>query len=276
MISLFFGLLWIFVGLLQENNPVGVDVLSVKDLGVTSRRQRGITSSSVQIAREHFFGVESKSGEHNANTLIGLVQGDRPEPDAEERMNSSLLENINTNVRSQVLDLLGQSMKAELRVDKSMQELWWYVRAKLSEMKAKNGVSDVLRSQLNIILTDAGEQYRVLSSHVKEAEKISDTFHPVDKTEVSRKLGELLQRRLHYLQNPSNCSKAKKLVCNLSKTCGFGCQIHHVTYCFIMAYATERTLLLTSRGWQYASEGWESAFMPLSETCTTEDIQGNC
>lgn len=29
-----------------------------------------------------------------------------------------------------------------------------------------------------------------------------------------------------YLQNPSDCSKARKLVCSLNKGCGFGCQVN--------------------------------------------------
>ncbi len=68
-------------------------------------------------------------------------------------------------------------------------------------------------------------------------------------------------------QNPKDCSNAKKLVCYLNKGCGYGCQVHHVTYCFIVAYATERTLILESKGWRYAREGWEKFFLPLSTTC---------
>ena len=61
-------------------------------------------------------------------------------------------------------------------------------------------------------------------------------------------LSDLMQRRLHHLQNPSDCASARKLVCSLSKACGFGCQMHHAMYCFIVAYATERTLVLQSGG----------------------------
>lgn len=50
--------------------------------------------------------------------------------------------------------------------------------------------------------------------------------------------------------------------------CGYGCQLHHVVYCFIMAYATERTLILKSKGWRYHKGGWEEVFKPLSDTCT--------
>ena len=72
---------------------------------------------------------------------------------------------------------------------------------------------------------------------------------------------------LGFFQHPKDCNKAKKLVCNLNKGCGYGCQIHHLVYCFIIAYGTERTLILDSRGWRYSASGWEKVFKPLSDTC---------
>ena len=69
-------------------------------------------------------------------------------------------------------------------------------------------------------------------------------------------------------QNPKDCSKAKKLVCNINKGCGYGCQLHHVVYCFMIAYGTQRTLILESQNWRYATGGWETVFRPVSETCT--------
>lgn len=63
-------------------------------------------------------------------------------------------------------------------------------------------------------------------------------------------------------------------MCNLSKGCGYGCQLHHVTYCLITAYALERTLVLESKGWRYATAGWESVFQPLSSNCLDRQGQG--
>lgn len=79
-------------------------------------------------------------------------------------------------------------------------------------------------------------------------------------------LTELVQSDFKKLQNPSDCEKAKKLVCDLGKACGFGCQMHHAMYCFITAYFTNRTLILESNGWRYNSNGYESYFQPLSST----------
>ena len=67
-----------------------------------------------------------------------------------------------------------------------------------------------------------------------------------------------------YFQNPKSCSTARKVVCNMSKGCGYGCQLHHVVYCLLVAYSTQRTLVLESKGWRYATGGWETVFRPLS------------
>ena len=41
-------------------------------------------------------------------------------------------------------------------------------------------------------------------------------------------------------------------------------------YCFIVAYGTERTLILKSKGWRYNKGGYEEVFKPLSETCVMD------
>ena len=88
----------------------------------------------------------------------------------------------------------------------------------------------------------------------------------IEKTQ--RELSILMQKRIRYLQNPADCTSAKKLLCYfLSNKCGFACLMHQVVFCFIMAYATERTLVMDSAGWRYSSEGWETAFLPVSN-CT--------
>ncbi|CAB1343076.1 unnamed protein product [Coregonus sp. 'balchen'] len=68
--------------------------------------------------------------------------------------------------------------------------------------------------------------------------------------------------------NPQDCSKARKLVCNINKGCGYGCQLHHVVYCFMIAYGTQRTLILESHNWRYATGGWETVFHPVSNSCS--------
>ncbi|KRY84640.1 Alpha-(1,6)-fucosyltransferase [Trichinella pseudospiralis] len=111
-----------------------------------------------------------------------------------------------------------------------------------------------------------------------------------------RHLGNAVQEQLRRLQNPEKCHDARKLTCTLNKcyiliefhyscmfvylliigvvsACGFGCQMHHVTFCMIVSYYTNRTMILLGDQWSYSSRGWKSVFKPLSETCTeAEDV----
>eukprot|EP00057_Strongylocentrotus_purpuratus_P005429 XP_003730961.2 PREDICTED: alpha-(1,6)-fucosyltransferase [Strongylocentrotus purpuratus] len=83
-----------------------------------------------------------------------------------------------------------------------------------------------------------------------------------------RKLSYLIQQRLHFLQNPPDCRKAKKILCTFKKTSGFGSKVHHLSFCMLMAYGSGRTLILESgEGWAYFKEGWDKCFRPFSETC---------
>nr|CAD7413454.1 unnamed protein product [Timema poppensis] len=112
--------------------------------------------------------------------------------------------------------------------------------------------------------------YEVLSRYLKNELSVMgeiDGFSAWRENEAI-KLSDLVQRRLKFLQNPPSCDKAKKLVCSLNKKCGYGCQIHHLAYCMIIAYGTEHTLILDSKEWSYHKGGWEEVFQPLSNNCT--------
>ena len=101
-----------------------------------------------------------------------------------------------------------------------------------------------------------------------DLEKLKDQDgHDEWRETEAKELSALVQARLKSLQNPPDCDSARKLVCNLNKGCGYGCQIHHAIYCFLVAYGTERTLILKSTGWRYNKKGFEEVFLPLSETC---------
>ncbi|EFP11174.1 CRE-FUT-8 protein [Caenorhabditis remanei] len=82
-------------------------------------------------------------------------------------------------------------------------------------------------------------------------------------------------KSIEKLQNPQSCGDVNTLVCNLDKECGFGCQLHHVTYCAITAFATKRMMILKRDGssWKYSSRGWTSVFEPISK-CSFDDAVG--
>ena len=64
-------------------------------------------------------------------------------------------------------------------------------------------------------------------------------------------------------QFPANCSHARKLVCDINKYCGFGCQMHHVLHCLANAVALNRTMILKVT----AMYGEGSAVRNESHTC---------
>eukprot|EP00057_Strongylocentrotus_purpuratus_P015348 XP_011669822.1 PREDICTED: alpha-(1,6)-fucosyltransferase-like [Strongylocentrotus purpuratus] len=88
-----------------------------------------------------------------------------------------------------------------------------------------------------------------------------------------RNLSNLIQQRLHFLQNPPDCREAKKIVCDLSHRVGFGSIVHHLSFCLIMAYGSERTLILNSSEWVYSPGGWDKFFRPLSENCLDGQLE---
>ncbi|XP_013386985.1 alpha-(1,6)-fucosyltransferase-like [Lingula anatina] len=144
-------------------------------------------------------------------------------------------------------------------------ELWYFIRSELKKIKNVAKDNRQLNTKVNDLLDDAGHQERSILTDLHSLSQI-DGAEDWRKKEA-KDLEALVQRRFHYLQNPKDCQNAKKLICNVNKGCGFGCQIHHVAYCFILAYATERTMILQSSGWRYSSGGWEKVFMPVSDSC---------
>ena len=103
-----------------------------------------------------------------------------------------------------------------------------------------------------------------------EPDVVAKVYNEIEngRARTERELSILMQKRIDYLQNPANCTSAKKLLCSfVNNPCGFACLIHQVVFCFIMAYATERTVVIDAAGWIYTSEGWETAFLPVSK-CT--------
>ena len=70
------------------------------------------------------------------------------------------------------------------------------------------------------------------------------------------------------IQYPPDCHQARLLVSDVHyRSCGFGCFAHTVVGHLIAALQANRTLVLLSKGWDYAPEGWEYIFLPLSN-CT--------
>lgn len=156
------------------------------------------------------------------------------------------------------------------RIESNVGEISNYFSSELGKLRTRaTPIQPELTQDINQVLQLGAEHKRSLLNDMDRLRQV-DGYEPWRRQEA-RDLSDLMQRRLHYLQNPKDCANARKLVCKLNKGCGYGCQLHHVVYCFIVAYATERTMILKSRGWRYHKGGWEEVFLPVSETCLDAD-----
>jgi len=183
-----------------------------------------------------------------------------------EKIKKSIRDNVGKD-DSSLVSKMGSEPSREYetvrrRAYRDVQELWFFARSKLDLLK-KEGKA--VATKVEEILTEMETREQVVLLDLEKL-KESDGHEDWRQTE-SKELSALVQARLKYLQNPADCDSARKLVCNLNKGCGYGCQIHHAIYCFLVAYGTERTLILKSSGWRYNKKGFEEVFLPLSETC---------
>ncbi|XP_050677683.1 alpha-(1,6)-fucosyltransferase [Leptidea sinapis] len=149
------------------------------------------------------------------------------------------------------------------RIYSNSKEIWYFINHELTKLMKGDPNSEKIQA----ILDQVAHRKRSLLSDQQKLQEM-DGYLEWRRSEAAN-VSELVQRRLRYLQNPTNCRDARKVICNLNKGCGFGCQLHHIVYCLIFAYASERTLILNSKGWRYNTKGWEYVFHPISDTCTT-------
>ena len=85
----------------------------------------------------------------------------------------------------------------------------------------------------------------------------------------TKDLRRTVQEALTRLQNPENCSEARKLVCHLTwGGCGLGCLLHHTAYCLVTSLATGRVLVLSDQVWPHSNLVLRHFFRNISNTCT--------
>ncbi|ROL43023.1 Alpha-(1,6)-fucosyltransferase [Anabarilius grahami] len=150
------------------------------------------------------------------------------------------------------------------KVENGVKELWYFIHSEIQKLSHINPTDR--QKHTDALLQDLGHQQRTIMTDLHQLSQADGAGDWREKE--ARDLSSLVQNRISYLQNPQDCSKARKLVCNINKGCGYGCQLHHVVYCFMIAYGTQRVLILESHNWRYAPKGWESVFRPVSDTCT--------
>ena len=197
---------------------------------------------------------ESTKLDRNALRTTGYFQNQTKSQDKK----SSSIYNIQQHVPGLKLEII------QRRASKELREMWYYLSAEVTKINKLLGSS--LKARLTAMLDNFADIHRALSNNLDKINKYEPLL--TWRKEEHAKLSKLVQHRLQRLQNPQDCDAAKKLICDLNKGCGYGCQVHHLLYCFITAYGTKRTLIVNSQSWRYSDKGWEGVFLPVSNTCT--------
>ncbi|XP_060868919.1 alpha-(1,6)-fucosyltransferase-like isoform X2 [Metopolophium dirhodum] len=159
------------------------------------------------------------------------------------------------------------------RIYSNTKEVWYYVSSTLRSLANE---FDDLKPKVSDVKIMVDEHYRSL---LRDVAKLADVDgYSQWRWKEFRSLSRLVEKRIRHTQNPPDCSKAKKLLCNLfincphKNCCGYGCRVHHFVKCLIVAYATERTMIIDNpKKWEFTSRGFENVFLPLSDTCTSKN-----
>lgn len=102
------------------------------------------------------------------------------------------------------------------RIRSNIMEMYNYVGTELTKMWKKHAqVPEFGGDYMERVMQMTTEQKRALLNDMDEMQRI-DGYEQWRRQE-SESLSDLVQRRLTHLQNPEDCSRARKLVCRLNK-----------------------------------------------------------
>ncbi|KAF2886843.1 hypothetical protein ILUMI_19332 [Ignelater luminosus] len=174
--------------------------------------------------------------------------------------------NDNVGYVVQKEDLNAEYEIVRRRIINNIKELRSFIDSEIIKLQQQPNVTipELLPSLQHILDLVAQHTRWLLRNMDKLAE--ADGYATWRKKEVS-KLNNLVQRRFFHLQNPPDCKKVKKIVCDLRPHNSFGGQVHRIVFCFIVAYKTQRTLILKPDNWYYSQGRWNDVFKPISNTC---------
>ncbi|XP_046913120.2 alpha-(1,6)-fucosyltransferase [Dermatophagoides farinae] len=260
--------LLIFLLILISNVPFGF-------FGHSNDNENIDSSTEIILARLSRAMAELTALKSQNEELRNLIQNFIPQlqlnddiHNGDDRMasiHSSYIGHKQFDGANSIFSLDSQFEFSRRKLTTDVNELWNYIRTvETTKAETKNFVKELKNSLLFDLVIIAKRDER---SRYKQLELLSN----------------YIQNRIHELQNPKDCKTTQKIVCTLNKGCGFGCQIHHLSYCMVIALATKRTLILNSQNWRYAnkihgsstaksssSSLWELAFQPLSHTCLND------
>ncbi|XP_042225377.1 alpha-(1,6)-fucosyltransferase-like isoform X1 [Homarus americanus] len=155
---------------------------------------------------------------------------------------------------------------ARRQVERDVQENTWFINDQLNQLlKKKEETSNIVNINVDTvknILEEIHDRKRVTQYDLRRLKDMDGL--PTWREREAAELSELIQRRLYAIQHPPDCTTAKIVACRMERGCGIGCDLHHVLFCMMAAYGSQRTMVL-KRG------TWEQYFLPIS-SCNTSHI----
>lgn len=101
------------------------------------------------------------------------------------------------------------------RIRSNVGEMYNYVGSELTKLLKKHASVPELGEYVDKVMQMTTEHKRSLLNDMDQLQNI-DGYEQWRRTEAES-LSDLVQRRLKHLQNPEDCSRARKLVCRLNK-----------------------------------------------------------
>ena len=221
---------------------------------------------------------------HQNQRLLALVKNISNENDNAKKTNCSGISDVDVTQRLQTLLINDQKQRPvpleesfgisnrqheynRRTVENGLREYLYYTRTELETIAKLYPNNTQLNALLDQLKDVTFQHHAILMSDLS-------LLSTADGDEKKRRaelddLSAIIQKRLDYIQNPTNCTGVKKVLCTLVyRVCGFGCMIHHLLGCVTVAYATRRAIALDSKAWFSSHQGWQTAFLPLSSTCS--------
>ena len=149
---------------------------------------------------------------------------------------SKIMESTSPSSRSLKYEVLSR------RISNQLQEMWFLWRGNLKTITRTLSHHKISTGFLDKITDDYRELHQITERDFEELITMDGIKEIKDQLAID--LSKKIQRRIYKLQNPSHCYSAKKVVVYMNKPCGYGCQMHHLMYGMIVAYATKRTLII--------------------------------
>lgn len=144
--------------------------------------------------------------------LIGEIEMKLDEKPMEKPLRRRPNEAIVTNGMTPIDDY----EQLRRRVQSNILEMYNYATSEMTKIlkKAQPYVPE-LEQQIDAVMTMTAEHKRSLINDMDRLRRI-DGYEQWRQNEAEQ-LSDLVQRRLKRLQNPADCSQARKLVCRLNK-----------------------------------------------------------